>query len=112
VAKIAGGLGIALLAKGPVGWLVGFIATFGVLLIGKEAAKGRLKEADLWPIVRNRVTDDKIRAQMDTIRPIYADGLESALKEAARQEDLTGRIERQVEAALLLLAEDAVLRFG
>jgi hypothetical protein len=112
VAKIAGGVGIALLAKGPVDWLVGFIATFGVLLIGKQAAKGRLKEADLWPIVRNRVTDDKIRAQMDTIRPIYAEGLESALREAARQEDLTGRIERQVEAALLLTAEDAVLRFG
>jgi molecular chaperone DnaK (HSP70) len=112
VGHIAGGTGIALLAKGPVGWIIGFAAAFGVLLVGQEAAKSKIRDVDLWSVLRHRISDEKIRSQMDSVRPLYAEGLESALAEAARNENLTERMEIQLKDVLLLKAEDAVLRFG
>lgn len=115
MAKVAGSMGTALLIKGPIGWIIGFVISFIVLIAGIEKAREWVKEAHLLLVVRKLLTDSRLNAQMEKSKPEFIAGLEKALTEAEEkaisEAKLAERIETGIKMGIVQRADDAILRF-
>lgn len=115
VAQIAGGTGTALLVKGPIGWIMGFVVSFIVLIAGIKKAKEWVKEAHLLLLVRKLLTDSRLNAKMEKSKPEFIASLDKVLIEAeekaAPEARLVEKIQMEIKMGIMQRADDAILRF-
>jgi len=61
VASIAGGAGIALIAEGPVGWIIGLVIGLIVMLLPMKKMREKVKSINFKPTITNRlITKEKV----------------------------------------------------
>ncbi len=96
VAMICGGSGMALIASGPIGWIIGLIVGVGVGIAGAEGAKQIHIPSLLLRVV---LTDGKINSAREKLKEDLASkvtGLVAAL-EANIEEQVADMVSREIE---------------
>ncbi|MDZ7705121.1 MAG: Hsp70 family protein [Trueperaceae bacterium] len=64
VANLAGGGGVALILHGPIGFIIGLIIGAVAFLIGRQAAERWVRNADLPPMIRRLVREERVRSRI------------------------------------------------
>ncbi len=102
---ISGGGGMALIASGPLGWIIG--AVLGLIVTGLTVGYGARRArqmAEEWPVpgvIRNRaLSDTKIGQARAKLLTDVAKAVESALDPMRRTlvEQVTAQVEREIDA--------------
>lgn len=113
VAKLAGGGGIALIAAGPIGLLVGAIIGVVAVWLGREPAMNAIKAMDIPPLGRKaafalRSVEDRCR----DMKPKVEEALRQALTNNSGTADLVEHARALIRADLLKRASDAKIHIG
>ena len=115
VGLLCGGSGIALITAGLPGILIGFIASFMVLALGKNQMEKTLMNLDIPTPIRHLVPRNLFEARMDTIIGKVKNSLTESL-ENEKNEEITARmseeISQQIENCLTKMAEVVEIPLG
>lgn len=98
VAVISGGAGAALIATGPIGWLIGGAVAVIAVAIGQEAAREWVENADLrgrWLVPRGRV-ENKIRENKPGMKAEILKGLENPEVAKEMSDGITDAVREQL----------------
>lgn len=115
VGLLCGGSGVALIAGGLEGIIVGAILSLSVLLIGQGHIENRMMDIDLPKPLRRLVTRSSFENRMKKIAPeVKANFFESLEKEKNLEITgrLTGEISQQIEQCLIRMAEVVEIPLG
>lgn len=97
VGTIMGGAGTALLLKGPVGWIIGFLLAAVVLFLGKEKALDYLKTTEFPVFTRKLVLRKVVEWNLRKGEPELKDKIQESL---AGNPEATEKIARDVTNAI------------
>ena len=108
VGLLCGGSGIAMIANGPQGIIVGMIVSILVLALGQEKMQDALLNINLPRVVRMLVPKGSFESRMEKLSSEIKDRLYSDL-ENEKNEEISGRlvkeISEQIEICLAKMAE-------
>ena len=115
VGLLCGGGGIALIAGGLEGIIVGAILSLSVLLIGQEYIENRMMDINLPKTLRKMVTRSSFENRMKRISPEVKAGFFESLEKEKNVEitnRLANEISQQIEQCLIKMAEIVEIPLG
>ena len=115
VGLICGGSGIALIASGIPGVLIGFVASFIVLTLGKSKMEQVILDADIPRPLRKLLPRNFFEAKIDSMIAKVKTNLQNSL-ENEKNDEITNRmvneISEQIETCLTHMAEIVEIPLG
>ena len=115
VGLLCGGSGIALITSGLPGIIIGFVASFMVLALGKKQMESALLHADIPVPMRRLLPGNLLESRMDNLAAKVKEGLSQSLEKEKNDEitrRLTDQISEQIEECLTKMAEVVEIPLG
>jgi molecular chaperone DnaK (HSP70) len=108
MALLSGGAGVALIASGPIGLMVGAMLGLIASVAGVDYVREHMYSSDLPAWIRNMISLDRVQAALDSRRSEIHHSIKTSLK-TTNFEHITSQIEKAIDETLEKKAAEAEL---